>query len=335
MRWKITFEHLASFTARERRTGWLKEAAGTAVVCALAAGGNMAETARRGERSWNDRHRSLRGNRLRLSCREADNTPPPCGFLSSLSREDGSRSRADDSASRRFTRRVKKKGGSSRASDRGTAHLTRLFEVRLFRWRPDSVVRASRVIPVTSIDRASGAEFRGRSISQRHKAYPERTLSYAPWKYPRGRIRRERDYRADILWKTKILRGYISFDAAFHEYRLTTSGIFRGNISLKNICLKKGSVFTRRTAREYDIRQDLDNVDVRLMTREYILNVASRRVLRVVLKCERLKLHYNLYECMQSRRLIFVFLWTNLRFAITPRTHQFDDIGIYYVIISG
>lgn len=107
----------------ERRTEWLKEAAGTARFTPPRRWKYAAQLRCevRGTHSRDDRHRSLRGYRLRLSCREADNTSPPaCGFLSflflylsiSLSRiTRGARweaSRADDYASPSFTRRVKK-----------------------------------------------------------------------------------------------------------------------------------------------------------------------------------------------------------------------------------
>lgn len=83
--------------------------------------------ARCGERSWNDRHRSLRGNRLRLSCREADNTPPPCGFLSS--RASGQEPAALTTPHLRAFYETRKKK-RSRTFPIARQRLTRLFVVR-------------------------------------------------------------------------------------------------------------------------------------------------------------------------------------------------------------
>jgi len=145
---EITSRHRSDIVHRPDKTnGVIKGAAGTAwiytadentrSIWGMGAGG----IGRGASLAENDRHRSLWGNRPRLSCREADNAPLPCGFSLSLSLSFSpfclssssssfflflprvalgalakSQTRADDCASPSFTRRVKK----VRASDRGT-----------------------------------------------------------------------------------------------------------------------------------------------------------------------------------------------------------------------
>lgn len=127
--------------------------------------------------------------------------PPPCGFLSCLASEREPATLTTPRLSVRFTRRIKK---TSRTLPIAEPSLTRLFEVRL-------LLRRRRQSALSPLRRAS------RSTRSKHIAHPamsrnrfcsaanvtRRMLSYVPWKYPPGRIRRERDYCADILWKQR------------------------------------------------------------------------------------------------------------------------------------